>query len=120
MMMDLFLKCRVQQQLSANGKEYIFVRYKKDKYHQITKEPEEEIKIKGLYHTTNNYINEKDKESARMVSKPQPMILALYDDGIKIKKDDKTIIDGKEYIVVDTNNINHFCKVVDISLDLVV
>lgn len=119
MQTSLFLKNKIQRQLQLNGQDLTFVRYGVDEYKQISDEVKESINIRGLFHTTNSYIKNADTEGARLVSKPQPMILALYEDGNKIQKDDEVEMQGRKYKVTASNDINNFGVAIDISLELV-
>jgi hypothetical protein len=117
--MSLFLKNKIKRQIFLNGSEFAFTRYKVDKFHQVTNEVEEVIVINGLYHTTNNYIKENISDASRIVTKQQPLILTLYDEGEKIKISDIVKINGADYKVVNKNDVNNFGVAFDISLEAV-
>jgi hypothetical protein len=119
MQMALFLKNKIKRQISLNGSEFTFIRYKKDKFHQVTNEAEEIIKINGLFHTTNNFIKESNSDASRIVTKQQPMILTLSEDADKIQLFDIVIINGVKYKVTNKNDINGFGVAFDISLEVV-
>lgn len=117
MQMALFLKNKINRQISINGCEYVFNRHKVDKYKQMSNEVLENIIIKGLLHTTNVYVKSNESENSRIVKKQQSMILTLYDDGIQIKKDDAVVIVGKVYKVVEKTDVNNLSVAFDISLE---
>ena len=119
MQMTLFLANKIKRQIGTNGRELVFVKYKKDRFGQTSSEEETRVEAKGIFHTTNNYIKENDSEGARLISKPQPMILLMYDDGSKIDKDDKITLGENLYRVVEKKDVNNFGLVYDISLELV-
>lgn len=119
MQMALFLKNRISRQLELNGNKYTFVHYKVDEYKQLTDEVESSVEVVGLFHTTNSYIKESTGEGARIVSKPQPMMLMLFEDSEKLSKDDKVTIGSCIYKVVNKTDVNHFGVACDVSLELV-
>lgn len=119
MQISLFLKNKIQRQLQLNGQDLIFIRYGIDEYKQVSDEVKESVVIRGLFHTTNSYIKNVDTEGARLVSKPQPMILALYEDGNKVQKDDEVEMQGHKYKVTALNDVNNFGIAIDISLELI-
>lgn len=119
MQMALFLKNKISRQLELNGSDYTFVQYKTDEYKQLTDEVEKSFVVRGLFHTTNSYIKETASEGARIVSKPQPMMLMLVEDGNKISKDNKVSVGDCVYKVVSKTDVNHFGVVFDVSLELV-
>lgn len=118
MLHSKFLRNKIDRQIKQNGQEFVFIRYAKDSYHQKTDEIENEIYIKGIFHTTNAYVQSTVSEGARTVRKPQPMILTLFEAGVLIKVDDEVMISEDTYVVVSKNNINDFNEAYDISLEL--
>lgn len=117
MQTNLFLKNKIKRQIKINGAELTFSRYKIDKYHQATDEVEEEYVIKGLYHTSNNYIKENISEASKIVTKQQPMFLVLFEDGEKIKISDTVLISGVKYNVANKNDVSGMGIAYDISLE---
>lgn len=119
MNMDLFLKHKIERQLQINGRDFVFKKYEIDQYNQVSDEVKEEIEIRGIFHTTNSYIKGNESEGARLVSKPQPMILMLYEDGVNLEKDDQTEINGNLYKIIDKNDVNNFGVAFDVSMELI-
>lgn len=119
MQISLFLENKVKRQLRLNGCDLVFVRYGTDEYKQVSDDVQDSISVRGLFHTTNTYIKNTNSENARLVSKPQPMVLMLYEDGNKIQKDDRVEMQGNVYKVTEKNDINNFGVAFDISLELV-
>ena len=112
-----FLKNKVNRQINQNGQLFVFVRYGEDDYHQVSDEPTEEIELRGIYHTSNSFVQVSTSDGASIKRKPQPMILCLYEEGKEIKENDTVVIGEDTYKVVDVNNINAFNAVIDISLE---
>lgn len=117
MLQSKFLQNKIKRQISLNGIQATFKRYEEDEYHQIVEDNFEEITFKCIFHTTNTFVKSTVGEAAKTVSKPQPMILCLFEDGEKIQINDKIEIGTDEYIVTDKNNINGFNIAYDISLE---
>lgn len=119
MIQSKFLENKIKRQIEFNGIEATFLKYKEDKYHQIIEDDYEEVKFMCIFHTTNTFVKSQVGEAAKTVSKPQPMILCLFEDGKDIQINDKLKLNDNEYIVVDKNNINEFNIAYDISLELI-
>ena len=115
----LFLKNKIDRQIKMNGQTFYFERHGEDQYHQTSSEVTDIIEVEGLFHTTNVYISSNTNEGSRSFSKPQPMILTLYDQGSLIQTDDQVEISDQRYKVVDKININQFDIAFDISLELI-
>lgn len=118
MLNSKFLKNKIERQINLNGQEFIFIRYKEDEYHQVSDEEKEEIYVKGIFHTTNSFVKANTSDASVVRSKPQPMILTLYEQGLLIKINDKVVINEETYKVVDINDVNSFNVACDISLEI--
>lgn len=116
----LFLQHKIKRQLQCNGQEYIFKRYGEDEYHCKDRENFSEITVQGLYHVTSSYIRESNNEGGRMISKTQPMLLVLYDDGKKLEVDDEVVIGDNLYKIVAFNDVQNLKIAHDISLEEIV
>lgn len=119
MQMTHCLANKIKRQIEMNGRMCTFIKYKKDRFGQTSSEEEGRVEAKGIFHTTNNYIKESDSEGARLISKPQPMILLMYDDGSKVSKDDTVTLGENLYRVVEKKDVNNFGIAYDVSLELV-
>lgn len=118
MQYSLFLKNKIQRQLALNGQDFEFYKSEKDKYGQ-PKLSESTIKIKGIFHQTSSFLKSEDSEGARITKKPQPMIMALYEDCLNIEKDDQLMISDNKYKVVGKTNVNNLNVAFDISLEVI-
>lgn len=112
-----FLKNKIERQILMNGQTYAFRKIEKDKFGQ-TKISDDKVSIEGMFHQTSSFVKSQDGDGARMVSKPQPMILTLYEDGLKIEKDYLVEISGQAYKVVDKTNVNNLNVAFEISLEV--
>lgn len=115
-----FLLHRLRVQLDMRGIEYTFSRQAVDKFGQPLEDVQEQIKLKGIYHESNGYIQTTGSDATITRTKKSPMILCLYEDGVKIKQGDSITIEGKQYKVSDVLNIQNYSIASDISLEEVI
>lgn len=115
-----FLLHRLRVQLGMRGIKYTFSRQAADKFGQPLEDIQEHIELKGIYHESNGYIQTTGSDATITRTKKSPMILCLYEDGIKIKQGDLIIIEGKQYNVSGILNIQNYSIVSDISLEEVI
>lgn len=118
MQMALFLANKIKRQLQLNGIDLAFVHHGLDEYGQVSDDATGSVVVRGLFHTTNSFVSGTDSENARLSSKPQPMVLALYDEGKEVQKDDTVQIRENAYKVVKKNDVNNLGIALDISLEL--
>lgn len=112
-----FLLHRLQVQLNMRGVEYVFSRQALDKFGQPLDDTQEEIKLKGIYHESNGYIQSTGSDATIIRTEKSPMILCLFDDGDKIKQGDMIAIAGKTFRVSGVLNIQNYSIAADISLE---
>lgn len=113
-----FLKNRVRRLIRDSGKSYNFYRYGKDKYQQKEKEPKTSYEVVGKYHVSTSYVKESADDNARLVSKSQPMLLVLFEDGEKMEKNDEVAINGKIFKVIYKTNVDELNIAYDVSLEM--
>ena len=121
-MQTSFFKNKVQRQIKYNGQRFPLIKVSEDKYHQKGLSNPVEIEFEGLYHESISYISISGADAGRMRSKPQPMILTLYDDykTANIKVDDIILIGDNKYKVTGATDIKNLHVACDISLELIV
>lgn len=121
-MQTSFFKNKVQRQIKYNGQRFPFIKVSEDKYHQKNVSNPIEVEIEGLYHESISYVSINGANAGRMQSKPQPMILAMYDDckGNNIGIDDIVFVGDNKYKVTAVTDIKNLHVACDISLELVV
>lgn len=112
-----FLLHRLQVQLNMRGIEYVFSRQALDKFGQPLDDTEEQIKLKGIYHESNGYIQTTGSDATVIRTEKSPMILCLFEDGNKVKQGDTITIEGKMLKVSGVLNIQNYSIVADISLE---
>lgn len=115
---ELFLKNKIKRQICINGQKFNFKKTILDEFNQ-KKLTDEVVEVDGIFHESVSYIKSKNSEPARLVTKPQPMILVLFEDGEKIEKDFVLEFSGNEYVVSEKHNIKGLNVAFDISLEVV-
>ena len=113
-----FQRNKVKRLIISQGQEFSFNRPGKNEFGEPTGTAET-VKIKGVYHESIGYVTRTSSEGSRVRSKPSPMILALWDDGSKVKLNDSLLLQGKEYKVVGVKDVGESKVVADISLEVV-
>lgn len=123
MQVKVFMANKIKRQVLWNGQDFVFTRYVKNEYHELTDEVEKEIKIKGVFHEGGGYggmlnIELYERDGARSVSSMKPMILCTYEDGVNLKMDDEVVIAGSKFRVVEKNNVKQINVAFEVSLEL--
>jgi len=120
----VYLRNKIKRQIQWNGRDFTFIRYRQNNYHQVTTEVLEEITLRGFYHEAGGYggmlnIELYERDGSRNPTKMKPMILCLYEDGNKLKMDDVVQISEYKYKVVDKTNVQNFNVAYEVSLELI-
>lgn len=110
----LFLKNKIQKQVSWKGEDFVFVHVEEDKYHEA--EETVEITVKGVYHQSTSYEQKTTTNGSVTASKPSPMILCLYEDANTITVGDTVTINDKDMIVTGIENVQELNVALQISL----
>lgn len=111
----LFLKNKVEKRIKWGGESYTFTRSVEDKYHKETGTVS--FTVKGLYHQSSSFQQKTTSTGAVTTNKPQPMILAMYEDGHQIKPGDKTVVNGVTLLVTSVLDVQELNAVVQVSLE---
>lgn len=123
-MVTSFLHNKIKTQIRWNGQDFIFIRFKRDEFHQVTNEVEKEFHFKGIFHEGGGYggmLNFElyERDGARVISKLKPMIMALYEDACELVIDDQVMIGSEYYKVVAINDVKNLGFVIEISMEKV-
>lgn len=123
MIADRFIRSKILRQVRWNGRNLVFIRYERDKYHQVTDNIEEEIHVRCVFHEGGGYggmlnIELYENDGARTVSKMKPMLLCMYEDGIKLDIDDEVQIGNYWYRIVEKNDVSNLGVAYEISLEI--
>ena len=116
---SLFLKNKVQKEISHRGSTYLFKRYSKDDYGQTLDEIIS-VSIQCIFHQSSGFKALTVADSTKVETKPQPMIMCLKEDADKLAKEDVVEINGNKYAIVGFNDIQNYGVVNDISLEIVI
>lgn len=119
-MQTSFLRNKVLRQIEYNGREFHFTHIGEDQYHQPNIANPIDITIKGIFHESISYVSETKTDAGRMVSKPQPMILALYEDAKQLSVDDRVTIGDNTFSVTSITDVGNLKITGDISLRKIV
>ena len=110
---------KVEREIKFHGIKYTFYREETDKYDEPTGQATVVTIANGLFHVTKGYININISDATKVHGKGQPLILMKYDEQMNIQNGDYTIINGNKYKVIEKNNIQEYCIVSELSLELV-
>lgn len=117
-----FEREKVKRNILAHGCEFTFVRPVKNNFGEYTGETTSVVTLNGLFHQSRGYISQSTgMEDGKVIrSKPQPMILVLFDEySDLIFTEDTVIYKGTKYRVTGKNNINNLDISYDISLEMI-
>lgn len=110
---------KVEREIKVSGRLYTFYREETDEYDELTGQIEEVATIRGLFHVSKGYITSKISDATKIHGKGQPLIMMRYEEQMEIQNGDYVMINGNKYKVVEKNNIQEYCIVSDLSLELV-
>lgn len=118
----LFFKNKIFRHIQWNGQDFIFYRFKRNEYNELTDEVESEFYIKGIFHEGGGYggmlnIELYERDGARTLSRMKPMILCAYDQGKDLLIDDWVKISDTTYRVVEKNNVKNLNVAFEISME---
>lgn len=124
MNVETYLRNKIVRQIKWNGQRFTFTRYVSDSYHQLTDEIENIFEVNGLFHEGGGYggmlnIELFERDGGRTVSKMKPMILCLYEDGVKLAMDDFVTVGDNLYKIVDRIDIKNLRIAYEMSLEIV-
>jgi hypothetical protein len=119
---------KIKHALARYGVEYQFERALKDKYGQpILDENGDPVyypvegAIKGIFHEAGTDFLLNLSDAATTHSKPQPAILAYWEDGQSLRVNDRVFVppgSGRQYKVVAVNDVGNLELCADISLEV--
>lgn len=119
-----FLRNKIVRQIKWNGQEFVFIRYARDEYGQVTDEQEETFKFTGLFHEGGGYggmlqVELFERDGGRTVTKLKPMILCLYEDGKDLMIDDVVKIGDNYHKLVQKVDVKNLNIAYEMTLELV-
>lgn len=110
---------KISRLIRVNGDVYAFMRPKLNDFGEPSGEYES-IEVKGVFHQTTNHITVIGADASSVQSKQSPAIFALYDAAKGIRQGDLVMINGVQYAVTGTLDVNNWNIAIDISLEAVV
>lgn len=109
---------KLKREIKRYGIKCVFKRAKKSAFKEPTNEYENVCELMGIYHEQNGSIQVTTGDTTQTRSKKIPMILCLYDDVKGIKMGDILVLNNKKFEVTGIVNIQEWCMIADISLEL--
>ena len=112
---------KLKKELKRSGTDYDFFRAVPNERGEPTNEKEMLGVLRGLYHEQNSHITLSMSDTTQVRSKPVPSILCLYNDveSIGLTVGDKVKINKKVMKVTGVVNIQEWCLIADVSLEVV-
>lgn len=107
---------KISRLIKSQGEEFTFKRHKENEFKELIPDNFDEIKIIGVYHETNSQVVETTTEGTSIKSKPQPRILCMPDQGVKIKRGDILEHKGIKFKVIEPANLLLYDICADISM----
>lgn len=112
---------KIKRELKRSGREFEFVRQKKNEFKEFIDESELVGKLIGLYHEQNGSISISLGDTTQTRTKKTPMILCLYEDAslLNLQVGDIVQINGKTFKLTGVVNVQEWNIISDISLEVV-
>lgn len=107
---------QVNRAIIVQGETYLFTQ---SSYNEFG-EPEEGtqvIEIKGLWHTSNSFIQQTVSEATKINSKQQPQLLCEYKEAKELNAGATIKIEDSVYKVIEVIDIGNFGVIGDICLE---
>lgn len=109
---------KINQFIKRWGGVYTFTKPGENKFGEPTGEVES-VDIPGVYHENSSYISQAASDAGTVVSKLNTWIFCRTEDAQKVKHGMSVVIDGKEYKVTGTRDMEKLKLACDISLEVV-
>ena len=118
---------KFRRELKRNGKDYTFRRRKLNKFNEPTRELEDILTVRCLYHEVSSFKTTSTGDSSTTVIEKQPMLLCAVEDvkdsgleiGDFIEVEDSVYGDKKFLRFVGIVDIQNYGIIADISLEVV-
>lgn len=112
-----FERNKINRLIKTYGETLIFERDELNDLKEPTGE-KEQIPVNGLFHQEVGHVTVLAQDSASLQTKPSPYVLALYEDGSKVKQGDMVSIGDNTYTVAGVTDFGNWGIAVDISLEV--
>lgn len=110
---------KVSRFIKMHGEIFVFKRQKLNEFKEPIKDEYDEVTIVGVYHEVNSQVTEIKAESSITKSQPQPRILCMPEEGIKLQQGDTTIYRGTAYKVIEPADLLKYDICRDVSLEVI-
>lgn len=114
------LRRRTQIYLDWFGNDYVFIRPGRNEFHEVDDSVSEEITVRGVFHDSGRKLDIyrvlNMTTYGTYTSESMPQIFGLYEAISKVRMHDKLVINGQDYIVTGTFNIQEMNLLGEISL----
>lgn len=107
---------QVKKAIKVHGESYSFIKADFNEFN----EPEEGtqvIEIKGLWHTSNSFIQQTVSEATKINSKQQPQLLCEYKEAKELNTEVTLKIEDSVYKVIEVIDVGNFGVIGDICLE---
>lgn len=110
---------KIKRMIDTLGIEYTFKREQLDRYNEPTGEETDVTVLKGIMHSSANYVSKSASDATIIQSKQSPQILTNNPNAKSLNINDKVTINNKLYKVSGVTDINCLGLAFDISLEVV-
>lgn len=110
---------KISRFIKTRGEQFTFERLKKNIYNEPIKDKKESVVVLGVYHEINSQVTETTTDGSVVRSKPQPRVLCMVEDGVKLKQDDVMEYKGTKYKVIEPVNPLKCDICADVSLEVI-
>lgn len=110
---------KISRFIKMQGETFVFKRQKLNEFKEPIKDEYDEVTIVGVYHEVNSQVTEMKAESSITKSQPQPRILCMPEEGVKLQQGDITTYRGTKYKVIDPADLLKYDICRDVSLEVI-
>ena len=110
---------KIKRMIDTLGLEYTFKRDQLDQYKEPTGEKTDVANLKGIMHSSANYVSKSASDATIIQSKQSPQILTNDIAAKNLNINDEVTINNKIYKVSGVTDINCLGLAFDISLEVV-
>lgn len=109
----------ISRNIKTHGQTFTFLRDGKNRYGEPTGTKTEVTSVQGLFHQSRGFITKDTSDGTTSRTKPQPQILCLSGDDVKlIQQGDTLEYSGQLYTVTGVDDVNNLGIACDISLEM--
>lgn len=111
---------RIKRAIIVQGAEYQVLRDQVDEFNEPTGSNTQVARIRGLWHTSNEYTVAKGQESSTIRSKENPRILTVWESATGIEQGDFITVGTTRYNVTGVTNVGELGIAAEVSLEAVI